>query len=257
MIFTRRLESLLFVLPVMISCKAASVLTGGSDSCSGPTSFVPGSTVTGITSQGTNNCKSPDGSVAQLFTMTLSQPENLELQLAANGFPPHLGLYTSNDDIISLTNEVPSRVKAFLPAGSYKIVVASTSGRDGTYSLTSTPAEQKGCTPGESVTVLGTTIAGAITVDDCAADGIQFDFYGLRQLPPGISVTISGTVGAPASILLLGPSSILAQKDMAAAGSFTMTTTVPAQTGYSGLRIESRRVNNIVNLPVSYTITLK
>ena len=255
MISARIVVSLFFL--TSVSCKAISVVSGGSDNCSGPAPFVPGSTVTGTTSQGGNNCKSPDGSVAQLFTMTLGHPENLELQLAANGFPPHLGLYTSNNDIISLTNESPGRIKAFLPSGSYKIVVASTSGRDGTYSLTSTPAEQKGCTPGESATVIGATIVGAITADDCVEGGIQFDFYSLRQLPPGITVTVSGTVGARSGIFLIGPSSVLAQKEMLAAGSFTMATMVPAQTGYYGLRIEARRVNNVVNLPVTYTVTLK
>ena len=243
----------------MTSCKVASVVTGGGggDSCSGPSPFVPGTTVTGVTSQGANYCVSPEGPLAQMYAMTLSQPENVHLQLTANGFPPHLALFKSNNDLISATNDVPTQTRAFLPAGTYKIVVASTSGKDGTYSLTSTPAEQKGCTPGETATILGTTIVGDITSDDCNAGGIQFDFYGLRQLPSGIAVTVSGTVGAPATMLLLGPNGILAEKDIAAAGAFTMTATVPAQTGYYGLRIESRRVNNILTLPVPYTVTLK
>ena len=235
-------------------CGAVDALTGN-DPCKGPAPLVPGSSVSGVTSQGDNNCVSPDGTRQQLFTMTLSQPTNVDFQLTANGFPPHLGIYATGKQEIMLTNQ-PPRMMAFLPAGTFTVVVGSTSGRDGTYVLATSPAaDHKGCVVREAGTMVGAVLTGSVTADDCI-DVPRHDAYFLL-MPTAGTLTISGTVGARAGILLvgLGTTGVIASREMSAPGAFTLT--VPSlAAGHYGIRIEARTVNNVTTLPIPYSLTI-
>jgi hypothetical protein len=248
----------LLSLPLVASCHAGDNLTS---SCSGPSAYTAGATVNGT--MGVNDCKGPDGSSGQLYTMTLGQQSNLALTVAATDFPPFLGLYTSGGKVIA-TNNTDTKIKVFLPAGSYQVFVASNSGKGGSFALSSPVAALAGCSSSTGslfavdigITMKGASFSGSITSTDCGAANAKTHLYEMH-LATNDTVGTSITVDHPAGLYLVNSTGLLtSSKEMSAAG--TWTSTVPASVdGWYTLRIESRTVNGSSNLPLGYTIALK
>lgn len=241
----------LLALVVTAACPV-DVKSGGS--CSGPKTYVAGSTITGAT--GNDNCRGPDGSNGQLYNMTLSQQTNVQLTLSANGFPGFLGLYTASGQPIAQRNTATS-VKAFLPAGSYQVFVSSMTDADGTFTLASPNTEISGCTGtlvDGGVTTKGAVISGTLNAADCGNSLSKGDSYDL-YLGAGQAVAIGITVDRLSGLFVMGNGGVLANREMTAAGSWSTTVTATTA-GYYGVRIESRTANGSANLPVTYSITL-
>lgn len=242
---------LLLLLSLTSCSKIADLVGAGTGNCSGPQPYTAGSTVTGTT--GSNLCKGPDGSNGQLYSMTLSQPSAMDLTVTASGFPPHLALYTAANDLIAQTND--ARLKFFLPAGAYTVFVSSLSNKDGSFTLTSPATELANCATTSGITTKGASISGTLTATDCGNSFSKVDHYDL-QLKAGTTLSVTFTVDRLAGLLVLSPTGPLATKEMAGAGTWTTSVSIPS-TGYYGVQVESRTTGNgASNLPVSYTITL-
>jgi hypothetical protein len=246
----RRVSPVLFLLS-LASCSKIADLVGAGGTCNGPQPYTAGSTVTGVTNNVT--CKGPDGTNGQVYSMTLSQQSNMALTLTASGFPGHLGLYTAANDLVAQTND--GSLRAFLPAGAYTVFVSSTSGKDGSYTLTSPAAELANCTTPGGITAKGASISGTLTATDCGNSLSKYDHYDI-QLKAGTTLNVTFTVDRVAGLFVVGPTSQLAAREMAGAGTWTTSVTVPA-TGFYGVRVESRTTGNgASNLPLAYTISL-
>ena len=249
------------LIPLIVTACSASDPTSQGASCTGPKTYAPGSTVTGATAGG--NCMGPDGSLGQLYSMTVAQQTNIQLTLAATGFPGYLGLYTSSGDVIT-ANNTDLKFKAFVPPGTYQIFVNSVTGQDGTFTLTSPSVGLDGCSnsagntaPADlGFTVIGASLDGTVTALDCGNSLSKTDIYALR-LKAGAVLTVSITVDRVSGLSVnMGKGPVLASKEMPAGGTWTSTVTAPA-TGEYLVHVESRTVNGSSNLPVVYSVLLR
>jgi len=224
--------------------------------------YTVGSTVT--ESLGSNTARGPNGSVGRLYTLTLTQQTNLLFTLTANGFPPFLGLYTGSGQAIVERANTDTSFKAFLPAGTFQLFVDSMNDANGTFTLTSAPTQPSGCMyPGSSYsplsnyhTVKGATLVGTITTSDCGGEGARTHIYEL-PLTSGTQLSVSFTVDKFCGLAIRGAGGTLASREMAGAGSGTLTATIPSS-GYYTVHIESRtNGNGVSSLPVAYTISIQ
>lgn len=205
-----------------------------------------------------NTARGPNGGVGRLYTLTLAQQTNLLFTLTANGFPPFLGLYTATGQPIVERPSANTSFKAFLPAGTYQVFVDSMDNSSGTFTLTSAPTTPSGCMyPGSTYsplsnyhTVKGAALAGTITTSDCGDALARTHIYEL-PLTAGTQISVSFTVDKASGVAIHG----LASREMAGAGTGTLTATVPTS-GYYTVSIESRTLGGVSSLPVTYAISI-
>lgn len=243
---------LLLLVPLLTACPLADSLTGNGGTCSGPGSYVVGSTLTGAT--GSNMCKGPDGTRGMLYTMVLSQQTSMALTVTPSGFPAHLGLYTAASDLVGQTND--GKMYAFLPPGSYQVFVSSLSNADGSFTLTSPPVTLSNCTsPSGGITARGAAVSGVLDTTDCGNTLAKGEGYTL-YMKEGTTVSVAFTSDRIAGFFVTSPTgTTLATKEVPAAGTWSTNVTA-ATAGYYAFRIESRYTSNSTNLPVNYTISV-
>jgi len=265
-----------FVRP-LLTIGIAAVLAaacGGSDSgdptdpgnpsvsCSNPPALGLSGSVSGSTKS--KPCKQPPeaGGEGWSYSLTLSQPANLEVAVAATGFAPYLGVFTAAGGLVTQSNSTinaskPMRARLFLAAGSYVVWVGSLNG-DGGYTLTSGPGALDGCSvttgvaayPDLGNAVKGVTITGTVSGSDCSSPdgGLHFDIYQV-YLKAGTSATVSFTVDRAAYLGTADKTGFNNSKTMTGPG--TWTTTINATSDfYYGIQVVATTV------PVAYTITI-
>lgn len=229
--------------------------------CDGPTAYVAGSTVSGALGSA---CKGPTGRTGELYTMTLTQPTGLQPTVTTTSFNPLIGLYTASGKTV-VEYIAGSSFKAFLPAGTYQLLVARTSTTDGAFTL-ATPAVALGskCSNATGsigdtdmgITTRGATIAGSVTATDCGAANAKFHWYRMR-VATGDTVSSTITVDRTAGLSLADPTgTMVASKELSAAGTWSNTYVATAD-GWCILKVESRTANNSANLPLAYQISIK
>ena len=234
--------------------------------CTAPKSYAAGSTITGTTIGAI--CKSPDGRLGELYNMTLTQQSNVFLTLATTGFPGFIGLYTASGDVIDEEGTPDTKIKAFLPAGTYQVFVNDSRSGGGAFTLTSPSVSLEGCTAtnGAGVnlnggginlghTVKGASFGGTVVATDCGNALSKTDIYEIG-LKAGEVLNLSITVDRLSGLSVTQPGqAIVARQELAAAG--TWTTTVTATTaGRYQIHIESRTANGSSNLPLAYSVVL-
>jgi hypothetical protein len=250
---------------------AALLACGGGSSGSGTSGETPngsaqpyaaGASVAGDLAA--NTALGPNDSVGRLFTLTLAQQTNLLFTLTASGFPPFLGLYTASGQPIVERPTSNTWFKVFLPAGAYQVFVDSMNDLNGSFTLTSAATLPGGCsvvggdmTPLETLhTVQGAILAATITSSDCGGSLSKTHVYEL-PLTAGTQLNVSFTVDKMSGVAIRnGSGAVLASKEMAGAGSGTLTATAAAS-GYYGVHIESRTANGVSSLPVAYTLSIQ
>lgn len=192
----------------LAACSANDVVTEQTEGCTGPTPYQVGATVAGRT--GAGDCVGVENSPGQLYSFTLSEPAAIAATAVFTGFRGYLAIARPDNRPIAQTNAdeqgADLTVRAFVPAGSYRIFVASMDNRNGTFTLTSGPGEVDGCEAGRSSGVLpGAVVAGTIATTDCPGTSTRLDNY-LLPLAAGERVTLtltaarlSGFTAAPAN----------------------------------------------------------
>jgi hypothetical protein len=227
-----RCVAFVVVLFTVASCSAveklASAASGGS--CSGPTPLTTGGSVSGQTSG--VSCKAPDGSVGNVYTLNAAQATNVEINLTPNGFQPWLGVFTSSGSLIAQTNTSPWRFKLFLAPGSYQVGVSPVGSKDGSFTLTTAPAELTACKlgPGSNVsaedngiTMKGAVITGRLTDSDCGGGATRTEGYGLSGATAGSTWTFTFTADRAAGVGVFIGNQQVASKSLTTAGSTTLT----------------------------------
>lgn len=241
MLHPRRLRPFIALTLLLSACSAAeklvSSITGGG-SCSGPTAVTATGSVSGNTAG--VSCKMPDGGTGNLYTFAPTQPTNIDLNLTPNGFSPYLGAWTSSGATIGQT-QTPSRLRLFLPAGSYQFGVGSTSNKDGSFTLTTSPADVSSCLGGAGAGVTGNdmgyalkgaSITGTLTNADCGGGGNRGDGYALPLATTGSSWTFTVTADRAVNFEVWAGSQNAAFKSMNAAGTMTVSATAPSATDF-------------------------
>jgi hypothetical protein len=240
----KRVTRLAFVVAVTLAaaaCAAAEKLVnsvgggGGGGTCNGPAALATSGTASGST-KGVA-CKFPDGSQGNLYTLTPSQPANVQVTVTPTGFAPWLGAWTSTGTLVAATNASPARLRLFLAPGAYQLGVSSVGGSgDGNFTVTTASAELSGCKagPGGGITgedtgmaMKGAVITGAVTDADCGSGTVRTDTYGLFGATAGSSWSFNLTVDRAASIAILSGSQTVAAKTTNTAGTISVTVTVP------------------------------
>ncbi len=253
--------TMLLAVSLLGGCSVVDKITGNSsDTCKGASAYTAGATMAGTL--GAGNCKGPTGTAGQLYSMTLSQQANLQLTVTTTAFTPFVGLYTSAGKIVA-ENLTGSPLKAFLPAGSYQVLVTRTSDKDGAFTLTSPTSALGGCASSigsisESeigVTIRGASFGGTVTATDCGAANAKMHWYRV-QLATGDTISTALTVDRVAGLYLVNSTgTTIASKEMTGAGSWSHTYVATAD-GYFSVHIESRAVNGVNSLPLNYTVAV-
>jgi len=260
MISTRRVLALL---PLVFAggCSLVDKITGSSSStCNGGTAYTALTSVTGAT--GEHNCKGPDGTDGQKYTLTLTQQTNMLLSVNNATFTPFLGIYTSKGGAIAQSTP-DARFKLFLPAGDYQVYVERMAGKDGSFTLASTATSLGGCssTTGsvasadEGVMTRGASFSGTLTSSDCGAVNAKVHLYEVR-LATGDTLKTSVTVDQMAGVYLVNTTGApITSKELPGPGTWTNTYVATAD-GFHIVRVESRAANGSSNLPLKYTISI-
>ncbi len=236
--------------------------SGSSSSCSGATAYTVGTSVSGTL--GTHDCKGPNGFNGQLYSLTTSAQTNIKVTVATTAFLPTVDVWTATNKIVGETS-VDGTLRAFLPAGSYQIFVYSMAGQNGAFTLTSPPTTLGGgcltATGSLTDSDMGYTLKGAafngqLTTADCGAANAKMHWYRVR-LTGTDTLNTTVTVDKPAGLYLMNATgSIVAAKEMPAAGTWNNTYISTADGSYT-LRIESRAAGTVSNLPLNYSVALK
>lgn len=218
--------------------KLVSSATGGGGSCNGPTPLTASGSVSGSTNG--VSCKMPDGSKGNVYTFAPTQPTAVELNLTSSGFTPYFGAWTSTGALIGQTNTAPYRFRLFLGAGSYQFGVSAVSG-DGSFTLSSAPVGQSGCSSGPGTSgsfadmgfaTRGAVITGALNSADCGGGGGRADGYTVGGATANSSWSFTVTLDRAANFEVYAGSQTLAVKSLNAAGTATVTVTAPSPTDF-------------------------
>jgi len=252
------------VLPLLAGCSRVGDIFGSSsgNACGSGTTYTAGSSVSAT--KGVNDCKGPSGLDGQLYSMTVGQQTNIRVTVATSAFTPLVEVFTANNTLFGETLS-GGVLSAFLPAGSYRIFVSSTAGPGGAFTLTTpTTTLGGGCLSASGnvadgdmgYTLKGASFGGQIIATDCGALNAKMHWYRVRL--SGTDTLVSTvTVDKPAGVYLINSAgTVITTKELPDAGTWSYTYPSTADGVYS-LRIESRAVGTVSNLPLNYTVALK
>jgi uncharacterized protein YjdB len=174
-----------------VTTATVTVTGGGSNVCSTGTltgGIVTGQTVTGALT--TSDCDLGDGSFADIYTLTISTPQAVQIDLTSTAFDAYLILIDGAGNLLAADDDggggTNARVRSpMLAPGTYYIAANSIDpGATGAYSLSvrvSTAAGNECTTSTIAGTIaVGQTINGALTTTDCTlGNGSRADLYTL------------------------------------------------------------------------------
>lgn len=205
--------------------------------------------------------KAPNGAYGQVYTLTATGQSNFLIAVSTSAFKPYLGLFTASGVVVA-ENNTDTRIRAFLPAGNYLLVVSEVDGRDGSFSLTSSPSSLGGCigppiSPADlGNTVRGATLSGTITSTDCGNAQAKSHIYDL-PLAAGEAITATFTADKASGVAIRSNGTVLSSMELAAAGTITISMTATV-TGRYQLSAASRTSSSgVSSLPVTYTIATR
>ena len=190
------------LLPVLLlGCPAD--ITAPTGKCSGPQPFTVGGAVSAAI--GTDDCEIL-GEFGDAYQLTLTGQTNFRVTVTPSGFDAKVAVRAGNASTPASSTEVfgadgagPIGATAFLPAGSYFILVGSSNRKTGTYRLDAQPASADGC--GSNWTYPGADLSGTVTTGDCeGALSARQDIYQV-QLKRGQAVAVSATLSRNGAVL--------------------------------------------------------
>jgi hypothetical protein len=199
---------------------SVTVTATGADPCSNLSTLTLGTTANGDLSPG--DCALSDGSFVDFYQISLPTAGTYLFDETSAAFDSYLVMFNAtgrlvgiNDDVVP-GNNVNSRIKAILPAGTF-IVGANSfdAGKTGSYTLASAASTAEVTNCEDVFVVAGTSTAQSLSSSDCTANGILADEY-LIFMQQGQSITVSMSSTAFDSYLELhadGSSAILASND--------------------------------------------
>ena len=170
--------------------------------CTAAAAYTIGGSVSG--SLGAGDCRGPDGGFSDPYSFTTNTSTSFRATLTATGFAPNLILLQGTAASLSTAKTVfdgESSANAFIPAGSYVIVVAADDGKTGSYTLTSGSSNTSDCSI-RSFIFRGASASGTINANDCVGGmaTIRQDIYEV-YMESGSSVTINATSNRPGAVL--------------------------------------------------------
>jgi hypothetical protein len=212
--------------------------TGPKLNCTGTTAMTIGATATGVSSD--NVCEGPDGEKGQIYAFTLPTAGNVNFAVTGslNGeLTLYSGLSSSPATAVEIMNVAVNGTgagRAFLPAGSFFLVVEPTSNTSGSYTINPTSiADNPNCFV-KSFISRGVTVSGSVTGVDCTnPDPIVRvkTFYIYLKSGQTINFTLAANkvggfyVGGPSSTTPLFERTLPTQTGGTVTGSVTATTT--------------------------------
>jgi hypothetical protein len=248
----RRNVAVLAILGIGLACSDS---TTPALNCTGSTAVSIGTTISGAS--GENACSAPGGEVGQLYTFTLSSPNNVNFAVTGS-FDGEMTLYagsSASSEIMNVAGAGNLAGRAFLPAGSYTLVMEPTSKSSGAYTINPTFISENANCFVQSFAAKGVNISGSITGVDCAnaSPNERVDNF-LIRLTAGQSVSVSGSISRPGNFAVMAPNStsiavlrtVTVQTGGSASFSYTATTT-----GYHAIFVSALPV------PTAYTLSIQ
>ena len=164
-----------------------------------------------------SSCRSSLG-LADLYTFTLPAPGTLSVDLSSTSFSSQLAIRDPKDNLLVLDEDVQglgvSHVSADLPAGSYTIAAAASSG-SGSYQLTSkfTAHDIPPCTYVQALSIDGGYIQRLGPLSCRGADGQPVDLYEFTLPSDGVIAAIMTTREITGFLTLTDPSGNVLRSD--------------------------------------------
>lgn len=170
--------------------------------CTSATAYTIGASVSG--SLGAGDCQGPNGDAGDPYQFTTTSSTSFRATLTASGFASNLTLYQGTVASLSAAKivfEDDNDANAFIPAGSYFLVVTANDGKTGSYTLTTGPANTNGCSLISYIS-RGASANGSINAGDCAGGlaSIRQDIYEI-YMDSGSSVSVTATSNRPGGVL--------------------------------------------------------
>ncbi len=253
-----------FVVGVLFvaGCGADTTAAAPPGTCAGAQTLSVGAGATGAI--GTDDCKGPTGDFGDLYQFTLSSQTNIELSVAPSGFDAGIILYSgsaldaANGKLVfDLSGSGTIGRNAYLPAGSYFLVVRSNDNKTGSYKVASQLANADGCGTYLNWTLPGANFSGFITATDCAGNGVAKQDIFEFGMKAGQSVTVTATYTRNGDVLLrtgTAGSADLVRKTLAAGGSTSFSFTAPTTDNY---RVHFIGEPSLVGGTIGYTASLR
>jgi hypothetical protein len=240
------------VLALLATGLACSDSTDPALNCTGSVTLSIGTTINGTS--GDNACTAPGGETGQLYTFTLASANNVNFAVTGS-FAGEMTLYSGSSEIMNVAGSGQMAGRAFLPAGSYTLVMEPTSKSSGAYTINPTFISENANCFVQSFAAKGVSISGSISGVDCTNPNPneRVDNF-LIWLKSGQSVSVSGSIARPGNFGLVAPNSsttAVLQTVLAQTGgttSFSYTATV---TGYHTIFVSA------LPLPTSYTLSIQ
>jgi hypothetical protein len=149
----------------LAACGGDDSTQPAADPCAAPAAITLGQTVTSTLATG--DCE-VDGSLADVYALTLTAATTVVIDLSSTAFDAYLEIRNASGAVIATgddTDDTDARIIQSLAAGSYRVYATSYfPGESGGYLLSI--AEAPDCTPVGSISS-GETVNGTISSDDC------------------------------------------------------------------------------------------
>lgn len=181
-----------------VSFNAAAI-----DVCAETAAYTVGSTVDGTLAS--TDCRLNDGTYADQFTFTITEPQSLRFTLTSTTFNPFVSLTDAADRPVAFNDDVSqadrnSTMRVFLAPGAYVIGAGGFGPTDlGGYQLASLVATEDitGCEVFATWVVPGVQLTQGLSDQDCELEDAQGNvYYGdpyFIYLPQGASITATQT----------------------------------------------------------------
>lgn len=202
----RALAGPLVAVVLFTSCGGS--LTAPRGNCLPPTPIAATGTVNGIAYS--DDCDGPDGSLGDIYSLTLTAQTQVLITLTPSGFEGQVMMLSGNFGDIAGTKLIFDVVgngticaKAFLPPGNYFILAGSAENVGGDYTLTLAPTTSTPCSNVFfNYTVRGADIPGVVVIEDCpaGAPNSRQEAYGL-WLAAGEAIQVSIDMNKPGDLL--------------------------------------------------------
>ena len=196
-----RRRTIILVPVLALGCAGGIAAPAGK--CNGPQNHTVGSAATAAI--GTDDCEVM-GRYGDIYQLTLTGQTNFRVTVTPSGFDAAISLLAGNSSAPGSAIEVfgtdgsgPIGANAFLPAGSYFILVGSSNCKSGTYKLESQSVSADGC--GSNWTYPGADLSGVVTTSDCEGGAsARQDIYQI-QLKRGQTVAVSAVLNKNGAVL--------------------------------------------------------